>query len=180
MDKVQEIASKFANQPDDDDLKEAPGHASRHAGEAGDESLFTTLVGALAQKKASIPQDDVDEDEAVKHHKQYYGDGDDNDADDKSMGAAAAMQALKMFAGGETGSSAENNSQSAFIGMAMGEASKLFDQKSSEGKVSSTADKQQAIMQAGEMALKFYMKSKGDSGGGSSGLMGMASKFLQK
>jgi hypothetical protein len=34
-------------------------------------------------------------------------------------------------------------------------------------------------MQAGEMALKFYMKSRGGgSSSGSSGLLGLASKFM--
>lgn len=39
-------------------------------------------------------------------------------------------------------------------------------------------------MQAGEMALKFYMKSQGgqqssSSGGGASGLLSLASKFMK-
>jgi len=35
------------------------------------------------------------------------------------MGSAAAIQALKMFTGGESGNSQSGNSQNAFIGMAM-------------------------------------------------------------
>lgn len=93
------------------------------------------------------------------------------------MGSAAAMQALKMFSGGQSGG---NQSQSAFIGLAMSEASKLFDQKSSQGKVASGSSKESAIMQAGEMALKMYLKSGGSqsSGGGVGGLLSMASKFM--
>jgi hypothetical protein len=41
------------------------------------------------------------------------------------MGSAAAMQALKMFTGGQSGNSQGGNSQNAFIGMAMGQASKV-------------------------------------------------------
>ena len=93
------------------------------------------------------------------------------------MGAASAMQALKMFTGGGSGGSQGGNSQNAFIGMAMGQAAKLFDQQSSQGNVASGASKQSAVQQAGEMALKMYMQSQGGSGG-SSGLMGLASKFL--
>lgn len=57
---------------------------------------------------------------------------------------------------------------------------KLFDQKASQGKVSSDSSKESAVMKAGEMALKMYLKS---SGGGASqssgsGLLGLASKFL--
>jgi hypothetical protein len=41
------------------------------------------------------------------------------------MGAAAAMQALKLFSGGGSGNTQSGNSQNAFIGMAMGQASKV-------------------------------------------------------
>lgn len=91
------------------------------------------------------------------------------------MGSAAAMQALKMFSGG--GGDSQSGSQNNFIGMAMGQASKLFDQQSSQGNVASGASKESAIQEAGEMALKMYMQSQGSSGG-ASGLMGLASKFL--
>ena len=47
------------------------------------------------------------------------------------MGAAAAMQALKMFSGGSGGSG--KGGQSEFVGMAMGQAAKLFDQQSASG-----------------------------------------------
>lgn len=89
------------------------------------------------------------------------------------MGSAAAMQALKMFSGGQGGGQSQNQ----FIAMAMGEASKLFDQQASQGNVAEGHDKNSAVMQAGEMALKMYMKSQG-GGGGASGLMGLASKFM--
>lgn len=88
------------------------------------------------------------------------------------MGNAAAMQALKMFTGG---SSSGGSSQSEFIGLAMSEASKLFEQQSAAGRVSSSSSKESAVQQAGEMALKMYMKSQGGSSGG---LMSLASKFL--
>ncbi|KAI0009459.1 hypothetical protein F4779DRAFT_373357 [Xylariaceae sp. FL0662B] len=173
---------------DDDDIRGAAEHAKRHAGESGDDNLFATLLGALGQKKQSLADEDVDEDDAVTQHKRYFGrdDEDENEADDRSMGSAAAMQALKMFTGGQSGSSHESNSQSAFVGLAMAEASKLFDQKLSQGKVSSDASKESAVMKAGEMALKMYLKSQGGGGNSSSssssasGLLSLASKFLQK
>lgn len=44
--------------------------------------------------------------DAVRQHQKIYGGGDDgNEADDRSMGSAAAMQALKMFSGGGSGNS---------------------------------------------------------------------------
>ncbi|OTB05646.1 hypothetical protein M426DRAFT_319632 [Hypoxylon sp. CI-4A] len=167
---------------DDDDFRGAAEHASRHAGSSGDNDLFSNLLGALTQKKQSLANEDVDEDDAVKQHKRFFDrdDDDDNEADDRSMGSAAAMQALKLFSGGQSGSSHESNSQSAFVGLAMAEASKLFDQKASQGKVSSDSSKESAVMKAGEMALKMYLKSQGGGQSQSSGssLLGLASKFL--
>jgi hypothetical protein len=95
------------------------------------------------------------------------------------MGNAAALQALKMFTGGSGG----GGGKSEFIGMAMAEASKLFEQQQAAGKVSSDTSKESAVQQAGEMALKMYLKSKTGSGaegggGGSSGLLSLASKFM--
>ncbi|KAL7620277.1 hypothetical protein AAE478_009270 [Parahypoxylon ruwenzoriense] len=178
---------------DDDDFRGAAEHASRHAGSSGSSDLFSSLIGALTQKKQSLKDkkdndddddddDDIDEDDAVKSHKRYYDKDDDDEADDRSMGSAAAMQALKMFTGGRSGSSHESNSQSAFVGLAMAEASKLFDQKASQGKVSSEASKESAVMKAGEMALKMYLKSQGGgkSESSASGILGLASKFLAK
>ena len=63
--------------------------------------------------------------DAVKQHKRYYDEADGDEADDRSLGSAAAMQALKLFSGGQSGSAPEGNSKSAFIGLAMGEASKV-------------------------------------------------------
>ncbi|KAI4861969.1 hypothetical protein F4820DRAFT_431918 [Hypoxylon rubiginosum] len=164
---------------DDDDLRGASEHASRHAGSSGDSDLFSSLLGALTQKKQSLAEEDVDEEDAVKQHKRFFEKDDDDEADDRSMGSAAAMQALKMFSGGQSGNTQETSSQSAFVGLAMAEASKLFDQKASQGKVSSDSSKNTAVMKAGEMALKMYMKSQGgSSGSSSSSLLGLASKFL--
>lgn len=97
------------------------------------------------------------------------------------MGNAAALQALKMFTG--SGSSG-GSTKSEFIGLAMAEASKLFEQQQAAGKVSSDTSKESAVQQAGEMALKMYLKSKtgaggeGGGGGSSSGLLSLASKFM--
>lgn len=70
------------------------------------------------------------------------------------MGSAAAMQALKMFSGGGSGNTQAGNSQNAFVGMAMGQASKLFDQQAASGNVPSGANKESVVQQAAEAALK--------------------------
>ena len=61
--------------------------------------------------------------DAVRKHKQAYNNDNDNQ-DEGSLGSAAAMQALKMFTQGG-GSSSGASSQSAFLGLAMSEASKV-------------------------------------------------------
>lgn len=119
-------------------------------------------------------------------HQQLYGNqsSDNRPQDANSMGAGAVMQALKMFNGGggggeAMGSQGGRNSQSQFIGMAMAQAGKLFDQQSGQGNVDSNADKQSVVNNAAKMALKMYMKSQLQGGGGGpGGLMGMASKFM--
>jgi hypothetical protein len=85
------------------------------------------------------------------------------------------MQALKMFGGGSAGSASGAGGQNQFIGMAMAQASKLFDQQSASGNAHPEATKESAVSSAAQMALQMYMKSQG---GGASGLMGLASKFL--
>lgn len=75
--------------------------------------------------------------------------------------------------------SSSSSSQNAFIGMAMGQASQLFDQQSRAGKVDPGADKQSVVNSAAKMALKMYLKGGSDGGGaGPGGLMGMAARFM--
>jgi hypothetical protein len=93
------------------------------------------------------------------------------------------MQALKMFSSGQGGgSSGSGGGQNAFVGMAMGQAAKLFDQQSAQGNTHPDATKQDAIAQAGQMALQMFMKSEmgggGGGGGGMGSLLGLAGKFM--
>lgn len=57
----------------DDDLRDAHEHASRHAGDSADSSLFSTLLGTLQQKKASLAQEDIDEEGALYIHSARAG-----------------------------------------------------------------------------------------------------------
>lgn len=93
------------------------------------------------------------------------------------------MQALKMFSGGSSGGSSggHGGAQNQFVGMAMGQAAKLFDQQSANGNVQGGATKQSAVESAAKMALQMYLKSEKSGGGatsGGGGLMSLASKFL--
>lgn len=111
------------------------------------------------------------------------------------MGIAAAMEALKLFTSGGVG---QSTSQSAFIGLAMSQAAKLFDQQASAGNLASEASKESAVMKAGELALQMFMKSQRDSAAGNKfpgagagptglggsenqvgGLLGLAGKLMQ-
>lgn len=147
--------------------------------------MFSQAMGYLGQNKQNLQNQPMDEQQMVQSHQSLYNQGGGGQQhDSSSLGAGAAMQALKMFTGGGAGSGGMGsqgggNSQSQFIGMAMSQASKLFDQQSSQGNVSSGTDKQSAINSAAKMAMQMYMKSEGGGGGGGAGgLMGLASKFL--
>ncbi|KAF2253295.1 hypothetical protein BU26DRAFT_515657 [Trematosphaeria pertusa] len=118
-----------------DNFSGAAQHASSHAGDSGDSSLFSTALGMLSGKKSKLQDEGVDEDDAVTQHRKLYGGGDSGgheQATSGNVGAAAAMQAMKMFTGGKAEDA--KGGQSKFIGLAMAQAAKLFDQQSSQGK----------------------------------------------
>lgn len=165
------------------DPDEAIKHAQRH-GDGEDGNLFSQALSFLGENKHHADED-IDEQQMIGAHQQLYGKQDDDRPHDaRSLGAGAAMQALKIFTSGgagagEVGSQAHGNSQSQFIGMAMAQAGKLFDQQSGQGKVASGADKQSAVNNAAKLALQMYMKSGSQGGGrGPGGLMGLANKFI--
>jgi len=138
--------------------------------------FFGGILNSLGARKQQVAEEDLDEEAAVSHHKKFFGSDDEPaEATSGGMGSAAAVQALKMFSGGGGGSS---GSQSEFIGLAMSQASKLFDDQESKGKVSSGSSKEGAVAQAAQMALKMYLKSQGGGSGGMGSLMGLAGKFL--
>lgn len=65
-----------------------------------------------------------------------YGSGSSNEKhDSNTVGAGAAMQALKMFAGGNesSGSSGGGMDKNKLIGLAMAQAGKLWDEKNGSG-----------------------------------------------
>jgi len=64
------------------------------------------------------------------------------------------------------------NSNNAFIGMAMSEAAKMFDQHDGAGNVQS-GSKQEAISSAASMAMKLLNNSGGNVGSGGSGIAGL-------
>ncbi|PLB50831.1 hypothetical protein P170DRAFT_463916 [Aspergillus steynii IBT 23096] len=169
----------------DDDFNPAVSHAQAEHGE--DSSLFNTALSFIKDRKSQYAQKDnydIDESHMVQSHQALYGGGGDERAhDSNSLGAGAAMQALKMFTSGG-GSSSESSGggmdKNKLIGIAMAQAGKLWEEKNSNGGASE--DKQSAVNKAAEMALKMYMKGQGSGSsgtGGPGGLMSLASKFLK-
>jgi len=126
-----------------DDFSGAASHASQHAGDSGDQSLFSSALGMLSGNKQNLQHGDIDEDDAVRQHQNMYGSGGGNHpASSGNVGAAAAMQALKMFTGGGSGGGmggqqqqhqGGGGAQNQFIGMAMAQAAQLFDKQSAQG-----------------------------------------------
>lgn len=119
----------------------------------------------------------------MQAHQQAYGGGQggygsSGSMDSGTIGSAAALNALKQHTQGG-GVQSQNN----FVGVAMAEASKLFDQQNGgqQSGQSYSSGKQSAIQSAATQALKMYMGggSSSSSGSmGSSGLMSLASKFF--
>ncbi|KAJ5355131.1 uncharacterized protein N7496_012343 [Penicillium cataractarum] len=165
-----------------DDFSSAAQHAqSHHSSE--DSSLFSSALSFLNERKGQFQDPsriEVDEQHAVQAHNAMYNGGGNEEGrshDSSTVGAGAAMQALKMFTSG--GSSDGGMDKNKLIGLAMAQAGKLWEEKQGAG-ASMSGDKQSAVNSAAEMALKMYMKGQGGgSGTGSaSGLMSLASKFL--
>ncbi|KAG5979752.1 hypothetical protein E4U55_004798 [Claviceps digitariae] len=154
-------------------LKMAQQHATGAAGSSGGSDLFANIMSAVGQRQDKIQSEDIDEEDAIKQHQHAYQN--DGKGDSNTLGTAAAMQALKMFTQSNHSASSVAG-QGAFLGMAMAEASKLFDDKAAQGKVQGGASKENVVQQAVETAMKMYFKSQATTSQG--GLAGMAAKFL--
>lgn len=135
----------------DDDRTAALSHAQQHGSSADDDetSIFSHALDFLGGNKASITsQNDIDEQAAIGAHHAVYGGGEGEQRhSNETLGAGAALQALKMFTGGggsglgggSHGAGGGGNSQAKLIGMAMGQASKLWEEQNGKGNVVSTS-----------------------------------------
>ncbi|KAK7223632.1 hypothetical protein V2G26_011635 [Clonostachys chloroleuca] len=162
----------FFDRDDDDDFRTAKQEASQRAGSSGNSELFHSIISSIGQKQGKLADEDIDEQDAINKYKKSYVDKDEDEENEKSLGTAAAMHALKLFNNGETG---DKQGKGAFLGLALSEASKLFEDKASAGKVTSGTSKESVVQQAGEVAMKMYLKSQGQQQGG---ILGFASKFM--
>lgn len=124
----------------DDDRSAVLSHAQQHGSSADDDtSIFSHALDFLGGNKAAITaHDNIDEQAAIGAHQAVYGGGEGGQRhSSETLGAGAALQALKMFTGGSGGGShgAGGNSQAQLIGMAMGQASKLWEEQNGKGNV---------------------------------------------
>ena len=146
-----------------------------------DTSLFSSVLSKL------VDRDDDDDDaphkkqvgegeaqEAARAHDQIYnqnGGQPPQEVNSRDMGSAAAMQAFKMFSGG--GNSGGGSNQ--LVGLAMGEAMKLFQ---AQGGSSSGANQGEMLQSAATMAMKLFMTQQSGGSGGSSGGLGSVMSIL--
>lgn len=84
--------------------------------------MFSSIASAISGKEDKLAREDIDEQDAVKNHQKEYKEGGDKNADEKTMGTAAAIQALKLWNQGAAGDKQDKGS---FLGLAMSEASKV-------------------------------------------------------
>lgn len=121
--------------PNFDDFTSALHHAQNHHG-SEDPSLFNKAVSFLQNNKdeyADPSRYEVDEDHAIRSHQAMYGGGggDGEVHDSRSVGAGAAMQAVKLFTSG--GAQDGGMDMNKLIGLAMANAGQLWDEKASSG-----------------------------------------------
>jgi hypothetical protein len=121
----------------DDDLSSAASHAQEYHG-SEDKSLFSSALSFIQERKGQYSGGEVDEQHAVNSYQAMYGSGSSQGQthDSGTVGAGAAMQALKMFTGGGSGSSGSSSGgmdKNKLIGLAMAQAGKLWDEKQGSG-----------------------------------------------
>lgn len=122
----------------------------------------------LVNKKKPIKEETINK--ATEAHDRIYNQGATSEASSRDLGSAAALQAFKMFSGGGS----KGGSSNELIGLAMGEAMKLYNSK---GGSSGGADQSEMLKSAAAMAFKLY-QSKGSGGGSGGGQAEMVTNLL--
>ncbi|ORX62035.1 hypothetical protein DM01DRAFT_1379891 [Hesseltinella vesiculosa] len=150
------------------DANESLRYAQQHHGNEEHNDMFSSVLSKFSgSEEHSRPVEQEDVDHLQDAHSRVYGQGNVEGASSRDLGSAAALQAFKSFTSG--GGSSGGSSQ--LIGMAMSEATKLFQQGGGQGNQS------EMLQSAVGMAMKLYAsQGSGGSSGGSGGLgavMGM-------
>jgi hypothetical protein len=146
------------------------------------ENLFSSVLSNIVDRDddEAPHKKPVNEDEAQnarQAHDQIYNQNNGQppaEASSRDLGSAAAMQAFKMFSGGG-GQQQSGGGSSALIGLAMGEAMKLFNAQSGNG---GNANKGEMLQSAAMMAMKLYSTQQGGNQQQSQGGMGQIMGIL--
>jgi len=152
---------------------------AKEHGTGDDNDLFSQGLSFVKSKLGGGGSHEIDEDHVQNAHAEAYQKGNSGSLPASALGSAAALQALKSFTSGGSSSSSGGNSQSKLVGLAMAEASKLFDSNGASG-----GSKQDAVNGAAETVIKLLVKSKfksaigGGDSGGLGGLASLAGKFI--
>ncbi|BEJ16111.1 hypothetical protein CspHIS471_0507160 [Cutaneotrichosporon sp. HIS471] len=192
------MASQFMGQSGGGfDIKSLLAGANMQNGNPQDlHKPMTNVLGAI--QTVQRPDAEISESAATSAHAAAYPDGHANydkagQLSTESMGAAAAIEAFKAFAGGGTRLAQEGPGHQSLIskllGMAMSEAVKLFQKSGGTSDNGSEAD---VMTSAGQTIMKLLIQNQvqgalgGDHGsGGGYGanvgqIMNLASKFMAK
>jgi len=161
------------------DKDDIVNRAQQHSGDSGSSDFFSSAINHVFNRKTE-QHESVDEEHVTKVHEEAYSKNNAGNLDSSSLGAAAAMQALKKFTQGSSDKQSGGSSQ--LISLAMSEAVKLFDKS---GK-SSSNEKQDVINSAAMTMMKLVVQSKfsgsntigGGNSGGLSSILGMAKQFM--
>ena len=113
------------------------------------------------------------------HQKLYQAGPDVTGIDSSSIGAAASLQTLKSMVSGAQGIILSyivlmlvgGRSDNTFVGMAMSEAAKRFDQLNEQGKVHS-GNKEDAVANAAKTAVQLLSQARAKPENGGGGLLG--------
>jgi hypothetical protein len=136
-------------------------------------STFSSILSSVLDRDDDDHKRPVEEHEvnnAADAHDRIYNRGDTANASSRDMGSAAALQAFKMFSSkGSGGGGGSSGGSSELIGMAMGEAMKLYKGKAAGGGGGGGGGNQAEMLQAAAaMAMKLFASQSG-GGAGSSG-----------
>ncbi|KAI8340319.1 hypothetical protein BC941DRAFT_450788 [Chlamydoabsidia padenii] len=163
------------------DVDESARYAAQHGGEDHGSLFSSILSNVVDHDDHKRPVEEHEVNQAADAHDRIYNRGDASGASSRDMGSAAALQAFKMFTSKGSGGGGGGGS-SELIGMAMGEAMKLY--KGSAGGAGGGGGGNQAEMlqAAAAMAMKLFASQSGgaSSGGGSAGGIGALMGLLGK
>lgn len=152
--------------------KSVTHYASQHAGsDEEDHSVFSSVISNLMNKDDHLDTNDDELEHAKNSRQRIYQDGEEATSP-RDIGSAAAAEAMEKHR-----SNGESGGMNALLGMAMGEAAKLF---AKQGGGSGSAGKTEAIQQAAMMVMKMYASKQGGSGssGSSGGGLGSVMSLL--